>query len=204
MVSAIPERIYLASAKTRGLWVTIAFGESGQLYANSIPSEDKEPSRRLTVEILKYRGFGFDEIGSGDPRAASMAEAVYLAGMEGGKAPHISFEGMTQFQRMVLEQVRSIPRGSVMSYGDVAAAVGHPRAARAVGTTMANNPVPWVVPCHRVVKSDMSPGRFGLGAPVKWDVPEKERLLRSEGVEFSGGKIRARHRLARGKLSSRS
>lgn len=196
MVPAIPELIYLTSVQTHGLWVTVAFGESGRLYANSIPSVNKEPSRRLTVGILKFRGFGFAEIDPSDPRAASMAEAVYFAGIEGGKDPRISFEGMTTFQQKVLEKVRSIPRGSVMSYGDVAAAVGHPRAARAVGTTMANNPVPWVVPCHRVVKSDLSLGRFGLGAPVNWDVPEKERLLRSEGVEFSRGRIRAKHRQA--------
>ncbi len=198
---AVPGTVYLSSVRVNGMWVTVAFGESGALYACSIPSKEMEPSRALTVRALAERGFPFPftELGPGDPRAARMGEAVYRAGIDGGPEPPLSFEGMTAFRRRVLERAREIPRGSVSSYGDLAAAAGNPRAARAVGSIMANNPFPWVVPCHRVVRSDLSLGGFGGGPPEAWDLVLKAELLRNEGVELCRGKVRARHRLARGK-----
>jgi methylated-DNA-[protein]-cysteine S-methyltransferase len=58
---------------------------------------------------------------------------------------------LTEFQRRVLDYVRHVPFGKVVSYGDVARAVGAPRAARAVGTVMSTNRIPIIIPCHRVV-----------------------------------------------------
>lgn len=71
------------------------------------------------------------------------------------------------FRRTVHEHLSRIPYGSTASYAEVAAAVGHPRAARAVGSACAANPLPVVVPCHRVVRSDGTVGRYGGGADVK-------------------------------------
>jgi O-6-methylguanine DNA methyltransferase len=196
---AVQGTVYLSSVRVNGMWVTVAFGDSGALYACSIPSKEVEPSRALTVKALAERGFSFTGLVPGDPRASKMGDAVYRAGIDGGPDPPLSFEGMTAFRRRVLERVREIPRGSVSSYGDLAAAAGNPRAARAVGSIMAKNPFPWVVPCHRVVRSDLSLGGFGGGPPEAWDLGLKAELLRSEGVELCRGKVRARHRLARGK-----
>ncbi|HRU81720.1 MAG TPA: MGMT family protein [Candidatus Methanomethylicus sp.] len=196
---AVQGTVYLSSVRVNGMWVTVAFGESGALYACSIPSKEREPSRSLTIKALAERGFSFIGLGCGDPRAFRMGEAVYRAGIDGGSDLPLSFEGMTAFRRRVLELAREIPRGAVSSYGDLAAAAGNPRAARAVGSIMANNPFPWVVPCHRVVRSDLSIGGFGGGPPEAWDLGLKAALLRSEGVELYRGKVRARHRLARGK-----
>ncbi len=70
---------------------------------------------------------------------------------------------VTPFQRAVLETVRQIPRGSVCTYGEVARKVGHPGAARAVGTTLARNPLPLIIPCHRVVGA--SGALTGFSAP---------------------------------------
>jgi len=180
------------------MWVTVAFGRSGALYVSSMPSREMEPSRALAVKALAERGFAFTELASNDPRAVSMGVAVYRAGIDGGAELRLSFYGMTEFRQRVLQQARAIPRGSVSSYGDLAAAAGNPRAARAVGTIMAKNPFPWVVPCHRVVRADLSLGGFGGGSPKAWNLTKME-LLRNEGVEFSKGRIKARHRLARGK-----
>ena len=82
----------------------------------------------------------------------------------------------TPFQREVLERVRAIPRGSLVSYGVIAAQAGRPGAARAVGAVMASNPICIVVPCHRVVTSDGGLGGFGGGLPMK------ERMLIMEGA----------------------
>lgn len=71
------------------------------------------------------------------------------------------------FRREVLHHLREIPYGTVESYSVVAASVGHPRAVRAVGTACATNPLPLVVPCHRVVRADGSIGRYGGGSAAK-------------------------------------
>ncbi|WIX75430.1 methylated-DNA--[protein]-cysteine S-methyltransferase [Amycolatopsis carbonis] len=71
------------------------------------------------------------------------------------------------FRREVLRRLGEIPYGSTRSYSEVAAAAGSPKAVRAVGTACARNPVPLVVPCHRVVRADGSSGRYRGGEDAK-------------------------------------
>ncbi len=82
------------------------------------------------------------------------------------------------FQRRVLLETMRIPRGRVTSYGALAEAIHAPGAARAVGSALANNPFPLIIPCHRVVKSDGRSGQFGGGGEMK------KALLILEGVEI--------------------
>lgn len=85
---------------------------------------------------------------------------------------------VTPFRRKVLDQAASIPKGEVRSYGWLARHVGSPGASRAVGSAMATNPVPLIIPCHRVVRSDGRIGAYSLGGPDnKW------KLLRQEGAD---------------------
>lgn len=86
------------------------------------------------------------------------------------------------FQRRVLEQLRRIPRGEVRTYRDIARQIGQPGATRAVGTACARNPVPLIVPCHRVVRSDGGLGGYSL----RGGVALKQRLLEREGVDIRG------------------
>jgi methylated-DNA-[protein]-cysteine S-methyltransferase len=88
----------------------------------------------------------------------------------------LDFQLSTGFRRMVLSQLPTIGYGRTASYAQVAAAAGHPRAFRATGTACATNPLPVVVPCHRVVKSDGTPGRY-RGGPVA-----KQLLLNLEAA----------------------
>ncbi len=85
----------------------------------------------------------------------------------------------TPFRRRVMNAVRRIPRGQVMSYRGVASKVGRPLAARAVGATMAANPVCIIVPCHRVVGSDGALVGFGGGLQMK------QRMLEMEGARLA-------------------
>jgi methylated-DNA-[protein]-cysteine S-methyltransferase len=73
----------------------------------------------------------------------------------------------TPFQQQVWQVVRNIPHGQTKTYQGVAIAIGKPGAARAVGQAMHNNPVPIIVPCHRVVGSSGRPGGFGGGLEMK-------------------------------------
>ncbi len=74
---------------------------------------------------------------------------------------------LTQLQQSVLFAAFDIPYGQTRSYGDIAKKVGRPQACRFVGTTMGKNPFPIIIPCHRVIKSDGSPGQFGGGTDLK-------------------------------------
>jgi methylated-DNA-[protein]-cysteine S-methyltransferase len=85
----------------------------------------------------------------------------------------------SDFQRRALARLRRVPAGSVISYQGLAAAIGVPSAQRAVGNTVASNPVPIYVPCHRVIRSDGSLGNYGGG-------PERKlKLLRAEGFSVN-------------------
>lgn len=90
----------------------------------------------------------------------------------------IDFRSVTPFRRSVLEMTASIPRGQVRSYGWLARQVGNDGATRAVGSTMASNPVPLIVPCHRVVRTDGTIGNYSLGGPHN-----KRELLSLEGAD---------------------
>ena len=92
----------------------------------------------------------------------------------------IDVSRMPRFQRSVLEACRGIPYGRTASYGDLARAAGRPNAARAAGGAMARNPLPLVVPCHRVLRSDGSIGGFSSTRGVA----EKLNLLQLENVSI--------------------
>ncbi len=89
----------------------------------------------------------------------------------------LDWRACSPFQHRVLAEVWRIPWGDVLSYAEVAQAVGKPQAARAVGQVMARNPLPLIVPCHRVIASDGSLGGFSaIGGTAT-----KRRLLELEG-----------------------
>ncbi|MGQ9513101.1 methylated-DNA--[protein]-cysteine S-methyltransferase [Thermodesulfitimonas sp.] len=112
------------------------------------------------------------------PWAAKLAQLlkVYFNGgaVTFGEIP-VDFTGYTPFQVRVLQFIRAVPYGTVVTYGAVAAALGRPGAARAVGQALARNRTPVVVPCHRVVGRGWG-GGFAGG--LRW----KEELLHLEGV----------------------
>lgn len=85
--------------------------------------------------------------------------------------------GLTEFEQSVLRKTKEIPYGQVRPYGWVAKEIGHPAAVRAVGTALANNPILYLIPCHRVVRSDGVIGNYGGGGPEA-----KRSILRMEGV----------------------
>lgn len=89
----------------------------------------------------------------------------------------VDLRSVTPFQRKVLETTASIPPGEVRSYGWVAKEMGRPGATRAVGSALNRNPVPVIVPCHRVARSDGALGEYAFGPDMKRD------LLAAEGID---------------------
>lgn len=110
--------------------------------------------------------------------AASLAGDLSRPGRQ-----HFRFDlrGLTEFEQAVLGKTLEIPRGEVRTYAWVAREIGRPKAVRAVGSALADNPIPLLIPCHRVVRSDGVIGNYGMGGPVA-----KRAILRHEGVDTEG------------------
>ncbi len=114
---------------------------------------------------------------SGRPQGSDIIrslEAYFETGTERFTGLKLKLDGMTPFQRKVLETISRIPPGETMTYGEVAKAAGRPGAARAVGNVMARNPIPLILPCHRVVAAS-GLGGFTGGLEIK------RKLLQLEG-----------------------
>ena len=109
-------------------------------------------------------------------KAARAAIEDYLTGTTRNFALSLDLGGQPRFRRRVLGVLQRIPYGRVRSYGWVARKLGKPSATRAVGGACGANPVPLLVPCHRVVASDGSLGGFSGGLTIK------KRLLRLENL----------------------
>ena len=125
-----------------------------------------------------------------------LADAVRQA-MRGKKTgpPPVSLEGLTDFEKTVLEHLARIPAGEVRPYAWLAREVGRPKAVRAVGTVMARNPVPFLMPCHRLVPSTGGVGNYYYGPAMKWTLLEREGIARNDladwkqrGVRFVGSR----------------
>jgi AraC family transcriptional regulator, regulatory protein of adaptative response / methylated-DNA-[protein]-cysteine methyltransferase len=128
-----------------------------------------------TLEVDLKNEFPAAEIHRDDKelRPAIAATVEHLE----GKTPHINLPldvRATAFQRQVWEQLRAIPYGKTLSYREVAKAIGHQKAVRAVARACATNPVALVIPCHRVIREDKSLGGY------RWGLERKKRLLEDE------------------------
>jgi O-6-methylguanine DNA methyltransferase len=99
----------------------------------------------------------------------------YLAGRRTFFTVPLDLGGVGAFQDRVLAQARGIPFGEVTSYAEIAQRIGHPRASRAVGNALGANPVPVLVPCHRVIRGDGTWGHYAFGAALKTRLLELER-----------------------------
>jgi methylated-DNA-[protein]-cysteine S-methyltransferase len=145
----------------------VVFGPRGVKYATPHPASEED--------FVRHYGetFGRLVVPSEDDAMSEKISAIF----EGEKAEvAVDLSDKTPFQRRVMEVVSRIPRGEVRPYGWVAEEAGAPRASRAVGSVMAKNPVPLIVPCHRVIRNDGKTGNYGF------DPERKVRLLEREGV----------------------
>jgi methylated-DNA-[protein]-cysteine S-methyltransferase len=132
------------------------------------PSGSLKPGRRgtshWTADLERYF--------AGEPVSFALDVDAYAA-----------VHGFTDFERNVYRALAKVPYGQALSYRDLATAAGRPNAYRAVGSAMARNALPVILPCHRVIKND---GRLGFyGDDPAW----KERLLALEGVRVVGGRV---------------
>jgi methylated-DNA-[protein]-cysteine S-methyltransferase len=109
---------------------------------------------------------GWQESSTGALREAVQQLREYFAGRRTEFDLPVSPEG-TAFQRTVWKHLQNIPYGQTISYGELARRVGNPQASRAVGAANGKNPIPIVIPCHRVIGANGTLTGFGGGLPIK-------------------------------------
>ena len=151
--------------------------------------------------VVAWNGRGVSMVDAADDEAAAIERHTAITGrpiapearmaarlrraierrLAGDRRAHVRLDlrGRAEFERAVWMKALEIPRGEVRPYGWIAAEIGRPKAVRAVGTALGHNPVPLVVPCHRVIRTDGTIGQYSLGGPAV-----KRRVLTSEGLDL--------------------
>jgi methylated-DNA-[protein]-cysteine S-methyltransferase len=156
-------------------WVGVAFSDSG-LREITLPHKSRDDAFRKMTEL------GTDEPATeAEARSASALLNALARGQPHANGLPLDWSGITPFRREVMEECMRIPAGQTLTYGELAAKVGRPRSARAVGRVMATNPFPLLVPCHRVLGSDGTLHGYGGGLPMK------AALLKAEGKPVKPG-----------------
>jgi O-6-methylguanine DNA methyltransferase len=144
--------------------LTVAFTDQGVAYVHAGEGFTRAFRKRFGRPLL----------------AAERPPAGLLPALRTGRSSglRLDLRGLSDFQRDVLAAARTIPRGEVRPYSWIAARIGRPTAVRAVGTALGQNPVPLLIPCHRVTRSDGAVGDYVFGSAAK------ERLLLAEGADL--------------------
>ncbi len=135
------------------------------------PLADHDAPAKVSTEILRWHWL------------TSEALKKVLTGRAAGELPPLDWSGKTEFQKSVWRALLKLAAGQTKSYGEIAADLGKPRAVRAVGGACGANPIPVLVPCHRVLAANRKLGGFSGG--LDW----KRNLLAREGSALFAGQI---------------
>lgn len=163
MINKIPKALFYGQAESVFGECCIAFDES-KLYA--VLFSDNKHS---VLTDLQHR-FPETHFRQNDEEAFRLGERIFSAkGVELELAPV-----GTVFQQSVWDALRQIPFGTTCSYSDIARRIGKPNAVRAVGSAIGANPIAWLIPCHRVLRSDGSLGGY------RWGLERKQKMLEWE------------------------
>jgi methylated-DNA-[protein]-cysteine S-methyltransferase len=178
------------SARRDGVWFSVAVNQKGKLVAcafsdrnrreaergvsNSLAGKIARPLRRHPVDDQSLRLLSHFYNGKGDRASLRI----------------LDLSSVSSFRRDVYNLLCKIPLGKVTTYGAIAQKLGGKRYARAVGTAVATNPLPLIIPCHRVVSASLKVGNYGMcGRKPSTGGYMKRMLLQREGVRFQGEKV---------------
>ena len=154
-----PDGQFIARYSAKGL-AELKFPQVG-----SARCPDRTPQRGVPTTILRWH------------RATAAGLKSFLAGRKPKNLPPLDLAG-TEFQQRVWNALRKISLGETKSYGEIARQIGKPKAVRAVGGACGANPIPVLIPCHRVLAANGKLGGFSGG--LDW----KRKLLKREGINL--------------------
>ena len=161
---------YYTVFDTRFGWVAIAGSQAG-LRRLTLPQETPDKALKLIADLVPQSA----------AKASDFSEVIfqlqrYFEGKKVDFSEKLDLQSATPFQQEVWRLTRSIPHGETRTYGWVAAKLGRPKSARGVGQALARNPLPIIIPCHRVVGFGKSLGGFTGGLEMKSNLLKLELL----------------------------
>ena len=157
----MPEPLEYVTFETTKGWIGI-LGSSKGILRTTLPQPSAQDARRLLGEPASYA--------EPSPNPFTSLIKRFQAYLSGGRIDfpdEIDLSGATPFQRQTWQATKTIPYGDTRSYQWVARQTGKPGASQAVGQALARNPLPIIIPCHRVVNADGRLGGFGGGLDTK-------------------------------------
>ena len=178
------------SARRNGAWFSAAINQKGKLVACAFSDRNRREAERAVRNSVAKKTTNPLRRHRAHPQSLRVLSDFY-----NGKGKRVSMRALdlssvSHFRRDVYSLLCKIPLGKVTTYGAIAQKLGGKRYARAVGTAVAKNPLPLVIPCHRVVSASLRIGNYGMcGRKPSTGSYMKRMLLEREGVRFQGDKI---------------
>lgn len=146
--------LYYSIFETQWGWFGI-LGDQGAVHRTCLPARSR---RAVQISLLAGTEAGYEP---NYKKAIQKTIQEYFEGKQVDfEAVPVCFKGLTDFQKAVLLTLKAVRYGERMTYRQLAEHAGFGRAARAVGQVAAANPIPLIIPCHRIIRSDGSPGGF--------------------------------------------
>jgi len=179
----------IITTRKGGVWFSAAINENGKLVASAFSDRSRREAEKAVVNSLPKRLTNSLHRRKGDANGLRILRKFYN-GNGTNSLGLLDLSSVSNFRKEVYRLLCRIPRGKVTTYGDLARKLGGKRYSRAVGTAVATNPLPLIVPCHRVVPSSLKVGNYGMCGrdPTKGGYMKRE-LLEREGVSFQGSQV---------------
>jgi methylated-DNA-[protein]-cysteine S-methyltransferase len=181
------------STRKKGIWFSAAVNEESKLVACAFSDRDRNEAERAVRNSLPKKSAHPLHRRHPDKRTVRLLTTFYNGKGKRESIKIVDLSSVSSFRRKVYGLLCKIPLGKVTTYGAIAQKLGGKRYARAVGTAVATNPLPLIIPCHRVVPASLKVGNYGLCGrnPTKGGYM-KRRLLEREGVRFQGPRVAER------------
>jgi methylated-DNA-[protein]-cysteine S-methyltransferase len=180
------------SVRRDGIWFSVATNKNGKLVACAFSDRNRlEAERGLGGSLGKnFRSLRRRRV---DSKSLHALTSFYEGKGKRTKLSMVDLTSVSDFRKGVYRLLCKIPRGKVTTYGAMARKLGGKRYARAVGTAVATNPLPLIIPCHRVVPVSLRVGNYGMcGRSPTTGGYMKRMLLEREGVRFQSDRVTKR------------
>ena len=185
--------IEVSTARRRGVWFSTAVNQKGKLVACAFSDRSRREVERAIGNALPKKFDHAIRRKNGERKSFRILTNFYDGKGKKASLRPVDLSSASNFRRDVYEMLCKIPHGKVTTYGTIANKLGGKRYARAVGTAVAKNPLPLIIPCHRVVPSSLRVGNYGMcGRKPSTGGYMKRMLLEREGVKFQGDKVSRR------------
>ena len=183
----------IITTKRNGVWFSVALNDRGKLVASAFSDRSRREAERAVTNSIPKSLAGSFHRKNGDDKGLRTLRRFYVGKGRRNSMRLLDLSAVSTFRKNVYRLLCEIPLGKVTTYGEIAKKLGGKRYSRAVGTAVATNPLPLIVPCHRVVPASLTVGNYGMCGrdPTKGGYM-KRQLLEREGVTFQGAQVSKR------------